>query len=99
MGYEPLVARTGSEAVEIYAENLQQIDLVILDMILPDMSGGEVFDRMKYANQNIKVLLSSGYTLDGQANEILKRGCQGFLQKPFSINQLAEKIREILEKK
>ncbi len=99
LGYKPLTASNGTEALVTYSKKMEQIDLVILDMILPDMSGGEVFDRMKHANENINVLLSSGYALDGQASEILKRGCKGFLQKPYNINQLAEKIREILGKK
>ena len=97
LGYEILVARTGMEAVEAYNENQGLVDLVILDMVLPDMGGGEVYDRIKHLDQEVKVLLSSGYALDGQATEILKRGCQGFLQKPFSISQLAGKISEILE--
>lgn len=72
-------------------------DLVILDMIMPGMGGGETFDRLKALNPNIKVLLSSGYSVDGQATKILERGCNGFIQKPFNINELSEKMREILK--
>jgi len=75
------------------------IDLVILDMIMPVIGGGETYDRMKEINPDIKVLLSSGYSIDGQATEILKRGCNGFIQKPFSIKELSQGIREILEEK
>jgi len=73
-------------------------DLVILDMIMPEMDGGETFDRMKEINPGMKVLLSSGYSISGQATEILERGCDGFVQKPFTMRQLSQRIREILDK-
>jgi len=98
MGYTVQTARGGREALEIYSHANSSIDLVILDMIMPDMGGGEVYDRLKAMNANIKVLLSSGYSLDGQASEILARGCDGFIQKPFGIRELSLKIKEILEK-
>ena len=64
---------------------------------MPEMSGGETFDRLREINPDLKVLLSSGYSLDGEANEILNRGCNGFIQKPFSIKELSKKVREILD--
>ena len=73
--------------------------MVILDMIMPDMNGGEVYDRIKEINPHAKILLSSGYSIDGQAADILKRGCDGFIQKPFSMEVLSERIREVLEKR
>lgn len=97
LGYDVLQAKNGKSAVEIYEKNRDKIDLVILDMILPDMSGGKAYDRLKEINSEIKVLLSSGYSIDGQATEILKRGCNGFLQKPFSIEKLSQCVREVLE--
>ena len=93
MGYTVLIARSGKEAVETYEKNKDEIDIVILDMIMPEISGGETFDRLKSINPRIKVLLSSGYSIDGQAAEILKRGCDGFIQKPFKISELSESIR------
>jgi PAS domain S-box-containing protein len=83
MGYKVLIAKSGKEATEIYEKNKDKIDIVILDMIMPDMSGGNTFDRLKEINPEIKVLLSSGYSINGQATEILERGCDGFIQKPF----------------
>jgi CheY-like chemotaxis protein len=68
-------------------------------MIMPDMGGGETYDRMKEINPDIKALLSSGYGIDGQATEIVERGCDGFIQKPFDMKQLSKKIRQILDKK
>jgi len=71
-------------------------DLVILDMIMPSMGGGETYDRMKELSPSIKVLLSSGYSINGQAKEILNRGCDGFIQKPFTIKELSNAIRGVL---
>ncbi len=99
LGYRVLTARSGEEAIEIYDKNKERIDTVLLDMIMPDMSGGETHDRLKEINPEVKVLLSSGYSINGQAQEILNRGCDGFIQKPFKIEELSQKLREILEKK
>jgi PAS domain S-box-containing protein len=96
MGYAVVVARNGSEALKIYERGQNEIALVILDLIMPDMGGREVFDRLRKINPRAKVLLSSGYSRDGQASEILGRGCDGFIQKPFSLKALSEKIRELL---
>jgi DNA-binding NtrC family response regulator len=68
-------------------------------MVMPDLGGGETFDKIRNTDSSIKVLLSSGYGIDGQASEILKRGCHGFIQKPFNINELSQKIRQILDEK
>jgi len=99
LGYKVLIARSGKEAIKIYEENKERIDIVILDMIMPDMSGGVTYDRMKDINPKVKVLLSSGYSIDGQATEILDRGCDGFIQKPFKMKELSQKLREILNEK
>lgn len=98
LGYGVLVASGGEKAIEIYSTNPDAIDLVVLDMIMPGMSGGETFDRLKEINPGLRVLLSSGYSMNDQAKEILARGCDGFLQKPFNLKNLSEKLREILDK-
>jgi CheY-like chemotaxis protein len=98
LGYEVHVARSGREAIDVYDANQDKIDMVILDMVMPDMGGGEAYDILKKINPDIKVLLSSGYSINGQAAEILERGCDGFIQKPFNITQLSQKLREIFEK-
>jgi PAS domain S-box-containing protein len=97
LGHGVFTARSGREAIGVYEANKDKIDIVILDMIMPEMGGGEVFDRMKEINPNIKVLLSTGYSIDGQAKEILARGCLGFMQKPFNLKDLSQKLREILD--
>jgi len=98
MGYMVLIARSGKEATEIYEKNKDKIDMVILDMIMPDMSGGDTFDRLREIDPDIKVLLSSGYSINGHATEILARGCDGFIQKPFNMKGLSQKLRHILDK-
>ncbi len=96
LGYGVLGAKTGKEAIEIYDANKDKIDLVLLDMVMPDIGGGEAYDIMKEMNPNIKVLLLSGYSIDGQATEILERGCNGFIQKPFRMKELSKSIWEII---
>jgi PAS domain S-box-containing protein len=99
MGYRVVTARSGREAIEIFdkAHYLTSVpDLIILDMIMPEMGGGETYDRLKEINPQVKVLLSSGYGIDGQATEILKRGCDGFIQKPFKISELSQSIKRVL---
>jgi two-component system, cell cycle sensor histidine kinase and response regulator CckA len=98
LGYQVLIARSGQEALDIYARQNNQIDLVILDMIMPGMGGGEVYDQMKEFNGSVKVLLSSGYSINGQAQEIMDRGCNGFIQKPFTLNSLSVKVGKVLKK-
>ncbi len=98
MGYKVLLARSGKEAVEVYMAKKGEIDLVVLDMIMPDLGGGEAYDKIRENNPDVKVLLSSGYSVDGQATEILDRGCDGFIQKPFGMKELSHELREILNK-
>jgi signal transduction histidine kinase/ActR/RegA family two-component response regulator len=96
MGYRVLAANGGSEAMGIYERQGREIDLVILDMIMPDMDGKKTYEKLKAMNDNIKVLLASGYSMTSQVAEILDRGFNGFIQKPFNMIRLSNKIREIL---
>ena len=96
LGYTVLLARRGKEAIEIYKNHTEEIAMIILDIVMPGMGGAETYDRLKEINPDSKVLLSSGYSINGQAIEILKQGCDGFIQKPFNIEKLSHKIREIL---
>ena len=97
MGYNTLIAQGGQETIEVYRQHGDQIDLTILDMIMPDMNGQETYKRLKKMKPNLKVLLSSGYSLNDQAQKIMDLGCQGFIQKPFDVVQLSQKIRAILD--
>ena len=98
MGYRILVARDGKEAVKVYKKNWDKIDIVVMDMVMPNMGGGEAYDRIREINPNVKVLLSSGFSIDGEASEILDRGCDGFIQKPFNMKKLSGKMMEIIDK-
>lgn len=96
LGYEVLVARSGVEAVETYERCREGVALVILDMIMPGEGGEGVFERLKALDPGVKVLLSSGYSINGKAATIIERGCSGFIQKPYTLNELSQKISEIL---
>ncbi len=96
IGYEVLIAHSGEEALKLYYRQQDRISLVILDMVMPEMDGGEIYDRLKEIDPGVKVLLSSGYSINGKAQRILDRGCDGFIQKPFNLKVLSRKIKEIL---
>ena len=97
LGYHVYVAESGEQAIDLYQKYQHQIDLVIIDMVLPGLTGGQIYDRLKKINPDIKTLLSSGYSIRGEATDILSRGCNGFIQKPFGIFELGDKIRTILD--
>ena len=99
LGYKVFLASGGNEAIEIYKENKDKIDLVILDMVMPGMSGGETYKVLKSINPNINAMLSSGYNIRGEAADIMKHRVNDFIQKPFTMTKLSHKIRNILEKK
>jgi two-component system cell cycle sensor histidine kinase/response regulator CckA len=97
LGYQVLVASSGQEALALFEKDHAKIDMVLLDMVMPGMGGGETYDRMREIDPTVKILLSSGYSIDGEATEILERGCDGFIQKPFDLLTLSEEIRKILD--
>jgi two-component system cell cycle sensor histidine kinase/response regulator CckA len=99
LGYEVLSARCGEKTLEIYKQNREKIDLVLLDVVTPDWGDREVmYHRLKEINPAIRVLFSSGNGIDDQAAEILGDQHNGFIQKPFTLSQLSQKVREILDK-
>ncbi|MFA6411091.1 MAG: PAS domain S-box protein [Syntrophales bacterium] len=97
LGYRIYAAGSGQDAIALYVEKKDEIALVILDMIMPGISGGETFDRLRKIDADVRVILSSGYSLEGRAQQILDRGCNGFIQKPFNLDKLSAKVREILD--
>jgi len=97
LGYNVLLANGGGDALQVYKNNRGKIDLVILDMIMPDLSGNIVFEKMREIDPDVRVLLSSGYSINGQAAEIIKKGCCGFIQKPFNIIKLSNIIDKIMK--
>ncbi len=98
MGYQVLVAGSGKEAIEVFKKNQDKIDMIILDTIMPEMGGNETYEKLKEINPGIKVLLSSGYGINDQAVQILAHDCDGFIQKPFSMEDLSKSTRAVLDK-
>jgi len=96
LGFTIMAADTGSEAIQIYEKHMNEIGMVILDMVMPEVSGSETYDRLKRLNPEVKVLLYSGYSINGKAEELLDRGCNDFIQKPFTMDQLNKKVRKLL---
>ena len=97
LGFRVLEACSGRDALNVYRQNRHIVDLVLLDMIMPDMGGGEVYERLKDINRNVKAILATGYSLDGEASHILKKRCDGVIQKPFSIDRLSRVISRVLK--
>ncbi len=95
LGYKVLDARDGQEAIEVFLNNQSEVDLVILDMRMP-YNGGTTFYQLKKINANVKVLIASGYAKDLQIKEMMEQGCSGFIQKPFNIKSLSQKIMNVL---
>lgn len=96
IGCNVSVAYGGKEAVELYTTDWKKINLVVLDMVMPGMNGMEAYKALKKINPEIKVIISSGYSLNENVDEIIKDGASIFLQKPFKINELALNIQNIL---
>ena len=96
LGYRVSSCENGQDAVDFFKRSAGTVDLVILDMIMPVMGGDTTFENLKTISPGVRVLLSSGYSLDGQAQEIMNRGARGFIQKPYLRAELSRAIREAL---
>ncbi len=96
MGFSVIVAEGGEEAVRIYEERGEEISLVILDMIMPDLGGVDVFHILQKNDPAVRTILSSGYSLGDQAKELMSKGCRGFIQKPYTMAQLSDVVRSAL---
>ena len=97
LGYTPVIASEGEEGIEIYKREQEEIRAVLLDVVMPGLGGLEVFRRLKEIDPQVKVLVISGYSEEERAGELLKEGALDFIQKPFKIGQLSQKLQEILE--
>jgi two-component system cell cycle sensor histidine kinase/response regulator CckA len=98
LGYNTILAKNGKEAVEIFQKENANIDLIILDMIMPVMDGLTAYGHLKEINANVKILLSSGYSITDNVKEIVAKGCDEFIQKPFSLSQFSRVTRELLDR-
>jgi len=97
LGYTVFTARSGQEALETCRTEFGKIDLVILDMNIPTMDGGETIQRLKAIHPKAGIILSSACSINGDAMEIMNRGCNGFIQKPYGLNELSQTILKALE--
>ena len=96
LGYDAITVSSGHEGLNLYRENQRTVDLIILDMVMPDMGGEDIFKQLRSMNPDVNVIISSGYSMEGKADELIKQGCRGFLQKPFNLEILAEKLHTVL---
>ena len=98
LGYSVLLAENGLDAVEIYRENPREIDLVLLDMIMPKAGGHQSFFQIRAIDPEAKILLSSGFVSENEVQDLLAQGACGFLPKPHRLPVVARAIREILDR-
>ncbi len=98
LGYDVILAENGHQAIEAYRSAKDPIGLVILDFIMPEMDGAETFVELRKIDPNANIIISSGYSMDGKIEAILKGGARGFIQKPFEMDQLYRLLREISKK-
>ena len=98
LGYKVLIADDSGKGLEIFKEKKDIIDLVLLDMIMPNLDGKETFMRLREINPSVKILLTSGNSKNSKVAEILKKGAQGFIQKPYIMQELSNIISETLNK-
>jgi PAS domain S-box-containing protein len=99
LGYETLTAHSGKEAVEVFRENRDAIGLVLMDLTMPEGGGVVAIGKIKALEPTVKIIVMSGYPLEGELKELLKTGStQAFLQKPFRLADLANSVREVLSK-
>lgn len=97
LGYRTVIARSGEEALQTISEMGSRIDLVILDMVMPGMDGSACFDHIRRIMPELPVILSSGYAINGHAEKIMRMGCKGFIQKPYNVAELSQKVRKVLD--
>ena len=96
LGYKALCASSGTAALDTLNKNREAVDLVILDMLMPGMSGSDLYPRLKNINPDLRVLVSTGYNRNEQIQQLLDGGRNGFIQKPYNLSQLIEKVRKTL---
>jgi DNA-binding NtrC family response regulator len=98
LGYTVSMASDGREGVEHYRRYGKDIDLVIVDMVMPNLGGRECFLQIKAMNPEVRAVLSTGFSMDGAVQEIMKEGITGFIQKPYRLEQLSRVVAKALER-
>lgn len=96
-GYNVLEADSGEQALEVYRKRKEDISLIILDLNMPGMGGIRCFDELLRMDPAVKVLISTGYSIDGREREKLMARAVEFIEKPFGFKQMLKRLREILD--
>ncbi len=96
-GYRVLVVNCGAHAIDLYQQQSRDIVAVVLDMVMPEMDGSEVFRRLRAINPQVKVIVTTGYDRASDIDEMLKQGAAGFIQKPYRIAELVKAVGEAVE--
>ena len=96
LGYNVLTTGTGKESIEIYGSNNHKIDVVILDMKMEGMNGCETCEKLKQINPALKVIFASGYGVEDLDTDVLELECDGFIQKPFTVQKLNKTLKTII---
>ena len=97
LGYKVLVTRSGQEAIEVFKGRKDDIDLVLLDMIVPGMEAGKVLEILNGVHGGIRIILLSGYGMNDEIKSMMERGCRAFIQKPFDLGDFSRKIKDVLD--
>jgi len=96
VGYDTICAVDGVTGCELYKSRQAEIKAVLLDMVMPGISGLETYQKLREINPKIKVLMTSGYTNDARVQKALASGADNFVKKPFSLNKLSSKMQEVV---
>jgi two-component system cell cycle sensor histidine kinase/response regulator CckA len=96
LGCSVLEARNGLEAIQVFKKHREKVKLVILDMQMPIMNGENAYFELKKINPDVKVLVATGYTENSRVKSLLSQGLDGYIRKPYTLNQLSEKIVQII---
>ena len=94
LGYNVYQASNGREAVKLYSDIKDKVDLIILDMVMPEMNGEETFYKLREINPDARIILSSGYSVDEKTRELIGKGALGFIQKPYRVNEIEEALKK-----
>jgi CheY-like chemotaxis protein len=97
VGYQVFTATDGEGALELYRKEQKSIDLVILDLVIPGMGGKKCYEEILKINPQAKILIVSGYSINGPGQEAMEAGAKGFVGKPFEVSNLLTTIRNILD--
>lgn len=97
LGYQVFAADSGRQALEIFQKDVNQFDLVVLDMMMPEMSGDELFFKLRELNPSVPCLIASGYASEKRTGKMISAGKCGFIQKPFGVDDLAAEVRRCID--